>query len=131
MNNKIREIIDLNNLKVTEVIDNLKVAKSYFYDVMHGITIPSLIMARKFSNELGVPLDELFPEQKFKVKGDKELNEKAEIQELSKDYFKNFSDEAKKDMINNLGIKNNKLRLEILNNNKLINMLKNNGQAKV
>jgi hypothetical protein len=88
-------------------------------------------MARKFSNELGVPLDELFPEQKFKVKGDKELNEKAEIQELSKDYFKNFSDEAKKDMINNLGIKNNKLRLEILNNNKLINMLKNNGQAKV
>lgn len=71
MNNKIREIIDSNNLKVTEVIDNLKVAKSYFYDVMNGRTIPSLIMARKFSNELGVPLDELFPEQKFKIKGDK------------------------------------------------------------
>jgi transcriptional regulator with XRE-family HTH domain len=65
MNNKIREIINSRHLKISKVIDNLNVAKSYFYDVMNGRTVPSLTMARKFSNELEVPLDELFPEQKF------------------------------------------------------------------
>lgn len=65
MDNKIREIIELKHLKISKVITNLNVAKSYFYDVMNGKTIPSLKMARKFSHEFGVPLDELFPEQKF------------------------------------------------------------------
>lgn len=68
MNNTIREVIKSKNLKTIEVIRKVGVAKSYFYDVMNGNSVPSLQIARKISEELEVPLDELFPEESFEVK---------------------------------------------------------------
>ncbi|WPC40636.1 helix-turn-helix transcriptional regulator [Clostridium sp. JS66] len=65
MLNKIRQAIEEKNLKITNVIRNIRVSKSYFYDVMNGNSIPSLVVARKIAHELKVPLNELFPEQKF------------------------------------------------------------------
>ncbi|AGK97979.1 helix-turn-helix transcriptional regulator [Clostridium pasteurianum] len=68
MNNTIREIIKNKNLKTIEVIRKVGVAKSYFYDVMNGASIPSLQIARRISDELEVPLDELFPEETFETR---------------------------------------------------------------
>lgn len=63
MNNRIREIIEKKGLKVSYVIAKSGLAKSYFYDVMNGKSIPSLFIARKIAEVIGVPLDELFPDE--------------------------------------------------------------------
>ncbi len=57
-------------MKITFVIKKVGLAKSSFYDIMNGNAIPSLINARKISDVLKVPLDELFPEENF----NKEVN---------------------------------------------------------
>jgi len=62
LENKIKECIDRKGLKTSFVLYKTGVSKSYFYDVMKGKTIPSLMNARKIADAIGVPLDELFPE---------------------------------------------------------------------
>lgn len=61
MENKIRQAIKNQGLTISSVIENTGLSKSYFYDVMNGISIPSLVNARKIEEAIGVPLDELFP----------------------------------------------------------------------
>lgn len=61
MNNKIREIINSKGLKIVYVIEKTGLSKSYFYDIMNGKSIPSLINAAKIAEVLEVPLTELFP----------------------------------------------------------------------
>lgn len=61
MNNKIREIISSKGLKIVYVIEKTGLSKSYFYDIMNGKSIPSLINAAKIAEVLEVPLTELFP----------------------------------------------------------------------
>lgn len=63
MNNRIRQIIEKKGLKISHVISESGLAKSYFYDVMNGKSIPSLANARKIAEVIGVPLDELFPNE--------------------------------------------------------------------
>ncbi|WP_294363706.1 helix-turn-helix transcriptional regulator [uncultured Clostridium sp.] len=65
MNNNIRNIIEKKGMKITFVIKKVGLAKSSFYDIMNGNSIPNLINARKISEVLKVPLDELFPEENF------------------------------------------------------------------
>lgn len=64
MNNIIKEIIKNKNLKTIDVIRKVGIAKSYFYDIMKGNSMPSLLIAQKISEVLKVPLEELFPELK-------------------------------------------------------------------
>jgi transcriptional regulator with XRE-family HTH domain len=63
MGNKIREIIDEKALKISRVIEKTGLSKSYFYDVMNGVSVPSLANARKISEVLKAPLDQLFPDE--------------------------------------------------------------------
>lgn len=65
MDNKIQQIIEEKGLKVSYVIQKVGLAKSSFYEIMKGNAIPSLANARKISEILEVPLDELFPEEHF------------------------------------------------------------------
>lgn len=62
MQNEIRAIIKKKGYKIVSVIKNTGLAKSSFYEIMNGNSIPSLENARKISEVLKVPLDELFPE---------------------------------------------------------------------
>lgn len=66
MKNKIQQIIEEKGLKVSYVIRKVGLAKSSFYEIMKGNAIPSLANARKISEILKVPLDELFPVEHFK-----------------------------------------------------------------
>jgi len=64
MENKIKHFIKRKGLKTSFILSSTGVPKSYFYDVMKGKTIPSLVNARKIARVMEVPLDELFPEAK-------------------------------------------------------------------
>lgn len=61
--NKIKSIIDEKGLKLTFILTKTGFSKSYFYDLLHGKTVPSLANARKLAKVLGVTVDELFPEE--------------------------------------------------------------------
>lgn len=60
MKNKIRKVINDNNLKVKEIIRQASVSKSYFYDVMNGKTVPSVEKANDISKALNTTIQELF-----------------------------------------------------------------------
>lgn len=70
MSNKIRQVIEEKGLKIKHVIDEVGLAKSSFYEIMNGNSIPNLENARSISKAIGVPLDELFPEDNL----DKEVS---------------------------------------------------------
>jgi transcriptional regulator with XRE-family HTH domain len=61
MENNIRQAIKNKNLKISEVIEQTGLSKSYFYDVLNGKSVPTLTNAIKISKVIGVPLEELFP----------------------------------------------------------------------
>lgn len=64
MSNKIRELIKIKGLKASYVIKATGLSKSYFYDVMKCNSVPSLAIARRISETMGVTVDELFPNDK-------------------------------------------------------------------
>lgn len=61
MINNIKEILKTKNIKISYAIEETGLSRSYFYDVMNGNSIPSLLVARKIANAIGVRLEELFP----------------------------------------------------------------------
>ncbi|AFK87735.1 helix-turn-helix domain protein [Thermoanaerobacterium phage THSA-485A] len=61
LENNIRQAIKNKNLKISDVIEQTGLSKSYFYDVLNGKSVPTLTNAIKISKVIGVPLDELFP----------------------------------------------------------------------
>jgi len=63
MSNKIRQAIKEKGLTISSVIAKSGLAKSSFYEIMNGNSIPSLENARNISKAIGVPLDELFPDK--------------------------------------------------------------------
>ncbi|SDL09765.1 helix-turn-helix transcriptional regulator [Natronincola ferrireducens] len=68
MKNKIKEVLKGRGIKVSYVLSVTGFSKSYFYDVMKGKTVPSLMNARKIAEAIEVPLDELFPVEKLSKK---------------------------------------------------------------
>lgn len=66
MQNNIRKIIKIKKLKIIDVISNVGISKSYFYDVMNGNSIPTLSVARKISEVIGETLDNVFPNDELK-----------------------------------------------------------------
>jgi putative transcriptional regulator len=60
MQNNIRQIIDNKNLKIIDILEQTKLSKSYLYDVMNGLSVPSLVIARKIADALGVTVEEVF-----------------------------------------------------------------------
>lgn len=65
MSNKIRQTIEEKGLKISQIIAKTGLAKSSFYEIMNENSIPNLLNARKISEVLQVPLDELFPNEKI------------------------------------------------------------------
>lgn len=70
MNNKIKEILEKKGIKKSFVIQTTGLSKSAFYEIMNGNAIPSLANARLISDAVGVPLNELFPEENMISKGE-------------------------------------------------------------
>lgn len=66
MLNNIRKIISDKGLKITDVISQTELSKSYFYDVMNGESVPTLTVARKIAEVIKEPLDEVFPNDDLK-----------------------------------------------------------------
>ncbi|HGU6173176.1 TPA: helix-turn-helix domain-containing protein [Escherichia coli] len=60
MKNYIRQVIKSKNLRISDVIKQTGLSRSYFYDVMSGKSTPTLTNAIKISKAIGVPLEELF-----------------------------------------------------------------------
>jgi putative transcriptional regulator len=65
MKNKIKELIKNKGLKTSKIIKETGLSKSYFYDVMNCNSVPSLAIARKISEVMGVAVDDLFPNEKL------------------------------------------------------------------
>jgi putative transcriptional regulator len=65
MKNKIRQAISDKGLKISHIIAKTGLAKSSFYEIMNGKSVPSLENARIIANVIEVPLSELFPEDNF------------------------------------------------------------------
>ena len=65
MKNKILNIIKENGLKTNFVIKKAGLAKSSFYDIAKGNSIPSLSNAIKISKALNKSLNEVFPDCNF------------------------------------------------------------------
>ncbi|WP_243447645.1 helix-turn-helix domain-containing protein [Clostridium tetani] len=63
MKNNIKKIIKEKNLKITDVINQTELSKSYFYDVMNGNNVPTLTVARKISDAINETLDKVFPDE--------------------------------------------------------------------
>ncbi|NFI52717.1 helix-turn-helix transcriptional regulator [Clostridium botulinum] len=68
MENKIHTIIKEKGLKISYVLDKVGLAKSSFYDIMNGKSIPSLANARRICEVLERNLNDVFPEE-FKKEG--------------------------------------------------------------
>jgi len=60
MNNNIKQTIDDKKLKIIDVLEKTGLSKSYLYDVMNGKCVPSLVIARKIADALGVDIKEIF-----------------------------------------------------------------------
>lgn len=61
MKNNIREIVESKNIKISQLIKDTGMSKSYLYDLMSGTSVPSLINARKISEVLNVDMEDIFP----------------------------------------------------------------------
>ncbi|GAB6180163.1 hypothetical protein JCM14036_14820 [Desulfotomaculum defluvii] len=61
MENKIREVIEAKNIKITDVIRETGLSKSYIYAVLANNSVPSLVNARKIADALQVDIEEIFP----------------------------------------------------------------------
>lgn len=66
MQNNIKKIIKTKKLKITDLINQIELSKSYFYDVMNGNSVPTLTVARKIAEVIGEPLDKVFPNDELK-----------------------------------------------------------------
>jgi transcriptional regulator with XRE-family HTH domain len=62
MKNSMREVIEKKNLKIIDILDQTGLSKSYFYDVLNGTSVPSLINARKIAEALGTTITNIFKE---------------------------------------------------------------------
>lgn len=61
MKNNIRKYIQINEIKVSEIIEKTGLAKSYIYDIINSKKVPSILNARKIALAIGSTVDELFP----------------------------------------------------------------------
>ena len=66
MKNKIREIVESKNIKISQLIKETGISKSYLYDLMSGNSVRSLINARKISEVINVDIEDIFPENNIK-----------------------------------------------------------------
>ncbi len=62
MCNKIREIANKKNIRISHIISSTKLSKSFVYEVINGTSIPTVPSARLIAKSLNATLDEVFPD---------------------------------------------------------------------
>lgn len=66
MSNNIKILLAITNSKVSDLIRETKLAKSFVYDVINGNSIPTVKTARLIADFFEVTIDEVFPKQDLK-----------------------------------------------------------------
>ena len=59
--NKIREIADVRNIKISEIVRKTNLSKSFVYDVINEKSYPTIPAGKKIAEALGVTLNDVFP----------------------------------------------------------------------
>lgn len=59
--NRIRDFSKQNNIKISQVIKQANISKSFLYDIMNNKSDPTLKNARKIASALQATVDEIFP----------------------------------------------------------------------
>ena len=59
--NRIKEIATQKGISIPSLIKSTKLSKSYVYDIVNGKSSPTIPVAQKIAEALGVSLDEVFP----------------------------------------------------------------------
>ena len=59
--NKIREIADVQNIKISEIVRKTNLSKSFVYDVINEKSYPTIPAGKKIAEALGVTLNDVFP----------------------------------------------------------------------
>jgi transcriptional regulator with XRE-family HTH domain len=63
MQNNIRDIAQEKNIKISQIIKETGLSKSYVYDVINKKSSPSIEVAMKIANALKSSIQEVFSEQ--------------------------------------------------------------------
>ncbi len=63
MQNNIRDIAQEKNIKISQIIKETGLSKSYVYDVINKKSSPSIEVAMKIANALKASIQEVFSEQ--------------------------------------------------------------------
>lgn len=66
MKNNIIELCENKDIKISKLIKETGLSKSYVYSIIRGKSIPTIKTARIISNVLEVTLEEAFPEEDLK-----------------------------------------------------------------
>ena len=66
MDNNIRALLEEHSSRVSDLIKETGLAKSFVYDVINGKSVPTLKTARLIADFLNSTIDEVFPKQELK-----------------------------------------------------------------
>ena len=59
--NRIKEIAEQKNIKISSIIDSTGLSKSFVYDVINGKSYPTIPTGQKIARSLNSTLEEVFP----------------------------------------------------------------------
>ncbi|KJR48426.1 MULTISPECIES: helix-turn-helix transcriptional regulator [Desulfosporosinus] len=62
--NKIREIADVKNMKISEIVRKTKLSKSFVYEIINENSYPTIPTGQKIARALGVTLNDVFPAER-------------------------------------------------------------------
>jgi len=59
--NKIREIADEKNIRISQIVNKTNLSKSFVYDIINEKSYPTIPAGKKIAEALGVTLNDVFP----------------------------------------------------------------------
>jgi len=62
--NNIKRLLELRGKKVSDLIKETELSRSFIYDVINEKSVPTVKTARKIADYLGTTIDEVFPSGK-------------------------------------------------------------------
>lgn len=77
MQNNIKRLLELRGKKVSDLIKETELSRSFIYDVINEKSVPTVKTARKIADYLDTTIDEVFP-------SGKELTEKENLEKILK-----------------------------------------------
>lgn len=77
MQNNIKRLLELRGKKVSDLIKETELSRSFIYDVINQKSVPTVKTARKIADCLDTTIDEVFP-------SGKKLTEKENLEKILK-----------------------------------------------